>query len=200
MEEYLNSNSTLTNMKLRLLKFASIITLGLAALTAHAATPGYVDIGKFKPADGCQFVEVNLHTPLLRFASVFVDKEEPEVAALIRSVKHIRVNVVGYDESTRADTTDRVEGIRRELEGQGWAQMVTVKQVDEADDVAVFVKMAADDSIDGLVVTVINSSKREVVFVNLVGNIKPEQIALIGKKFNIEPISNLSGKLNRKSV
>jgi len=115
-------------------------------------------------------------------------------------VKHIRVNVVGYDDSTRADTTDRVEGIRRELEGQGWAQMVTVKQAEDSEDVAVFVKMADDNSIDGVVVTVINTSKREVVFVNLVGNIKPEQVALIGKKFNIEPLSHLSGKLNRKSV
>lgn len=187
-------------MKISLHKISALLAFGIAAFAARAATPGYVDIGKFKPADGCQFVEVNLHTPLLKFASVFVDKEEPEVAALIRSVKHIRVNVVGYDESTRADTTDRVEAIRHELEGQGWAQMVTVKQAEDAEDVAVFVKMADDDSIDGLVVTVINSSKREVVFVNLVGNIKPEQVALIGKKFNIEPLSNLSGKLNRKSV
>jgi hypothetical protein len=187
-------------MKSILRRSTAVLAFSLVALGAQAATAGYVDIGKFKPADGCQFVEVNLHAPLLKFASVFVDKEEPEVAALIRSVKHIRVNVVGYDESTRAETTERVEGIRRELEGQGWTQMVTVKQTDETEDVAVFVKMAADDSIDGIVVTVIDSGKRQVVFVNLVGNIKPEQVAMIGKRLNIEPLSNLSNKLGKKSV
>src|SRR5688572_27066987 len=168
---------------------AVLLAFSMAALSAHAAAPGYVDIGKFKPAEGCQFVEVNLHAPLLKFASVFVDNEEPEVATLIRTIKHVRVNVVGYDESTRAETTDRVEGVRRELEAQGWTQMVTVKQAEDAENVAVFVKMGTDDSVEGLVVTVIDSGKKEVVFVNLVGNIKPEQIATIGKRLNIDPLA-----------
>ena len=53
----------------------ALIALSLAAVGAHAATPGYVDIGKFKPTEGCQFVEVNLHAPLLKFASMFVDSD-----------------------------------------------------------------------------------------------------------------------------
>jgi hypothetical protein len=187
-------------MKTFLRTSSVILALLLTALSAQAAAPGYVDIGQFKPADGCQFVEVNLHAPLLKFASIFVDKEEPEVAALIRTIKHVRVNVVGYDESTRADTTDRVEGVRRELEAQGWAQMVTVKETGDAENVAIFVKMAADDSVDGLVVTVIDSRKKEVVFVNLVGNIRPEQIATIGKRLNIDPLAKLTMKMNGKDV
>ncbi len=184
-----------------LLRTSSAILAFLAALLgAHAAVPGYVDIGQFKPAEGCQFVEVNLHAPLLKFASIFVDQQEPEVAALIRTIKHVRVNVVGYDETTRADTTDRVEGIRRELESQGWTQMVTVKEMADAEDVAVFVSMGADDSVDGIVVTVIDSRKKEVVFVNLVGNIRPEQIATIGKRLNIDPLAKLSMQVKRKDV
>ncbi len=178
----------------------ALFALSITALSGHAAAPGYVDIGKFKAADGCQFVEVNLQAPLLKFASVFVDKDEPEIAALIRTIQHVRVNVVGYDESTRVETTNRVGDVRRELEAQGWTQMVTVKESGKAEDVTVFVKMAADDSIDGLVVTVIDTNKREVVFVNLVGNIKPEQLATIGKRLNIEPLSHLSVKLNNRKA
>lgn len=178
----------------------AILALSFAAIGAHAAEPGYVEIGKFKPTDGCQFVEVNLHAPLLKFASMFVDKEEPEVAALIRAIKQVRVNVVGYDETTRAETTDRVEGVRRELETQGWTQMVTVKESGNAENVAVFIKMADDNSIDGLVVTVIDGNKREVVFVNLVGNIQPEQIATIGKRLNIDPLAKLTMKMDRKGA
>lgn len=187
-------------MKSLLRTAPAILALSLGALSAQAAAPGYVDIGQFKATEGCQFVEVNLHAPLLKFASVFVDKEEPEVAALIRTIQHVRVNVVGYDESTRAETTDRVEGVRRELESQGWTQMVTVKEASEAENVAVFVKMGADDSVDGLVVTVIDSRKKEVVFVNLVGNIKPEQIATIGKRLNIDPLAKLTMKMDRKGA
>src|SRR5690606_27420018 len=111
------------NMKSFLRTAPAIVALSLAAVGAHAAAPGYVAIGKFKPGEGCQFVAVNLHAPLLKFAYMSVDKEEPEVGALIRTIKHVRVNVVGYDETTRAETTDRVEGVRRELETQGWTQM-----------------------------------------------------------------------------
>ncbi|MEO6005507.1 MAG: DUF4252 domain-containing protein [Opitutus sp.] len=181
-------------MKALLRHSAAVFALTFFCIGARAADAGYVDLGKFKPTDGCQFVEVNLHAPLLRFASVFVDKEEPEVAALIRSVKHVRVNVVGFNESTRAETTDRVESVRRELEAQGWTQMVTVKEAQKGENVAVFVKMGADESVEGLVVTVVDSHKKEAVFVNLVGNIKPEQIAMIGKRLNIDPLSRLAVK------
>jgi len=186
-------------MKSLLRTTPAIIALTFTAF-AHGAAPGYVDVGKFKPTEGCQFVEVNLNAQLLKFASVFVDKEEPAIAALIRTIQHVRVNVVGYDESTRAETTDRVEGVRRELESQGWTQTVTVKQSEDAENVAVYLKMAADDSVDGVVVTVINPNKREVVFVNLVGNIKPEQIALIGKCLNIDPLAKLTMKMDGKGA
>jgi hypothetical protein len=136
----------------------------------------------------------------LKFASVFVDEHEPEIAALIRSIKHVRVNVVGYDDNTRSETTLKVESVRRELESQGWTQMVTVKESENSENVAVFVKMGAEDSIEGLVVTVQDSHKREVVFVNLVGNIRPEQIATVGKRLNIDPLAKLSLKFDGKGV
>lgn len=162
-----------------------------ATLSLSAATPGYVDLGKFKAAEGCQFVEVNLHTPVLKFASMFVDKDDPEAAQLIRSLKHVRVNVVGYNDSNRADTTERVMQLRRELETQGWEQMVTVKENGKAEDVAIYIKMAADDSIEGLVVTVLDGNQKQAVVVNVVGSIKPEQLAALGKNLHIDPISHL---------
>ena len=187
-------------MKTFLRSATAAVALSFFAVSVQAAAPGYVEIGRFTPVEGRQFVEVNLHASLLKFASVFVDQEEPEVAALIRAIQHVRVNVVGYDETTRVDTTDRLESVRRGLEAQGWGQMVTVKDPGKAENVSIYVKMGVDDSIEGLVVTVIDSDKQEVVFVNLVGNIKPEQLATIGRRLNIEPLSKLSATLDRKSV
>lgn len=175
---------------IRSLRYATLVgTLCLAASAARAAEAGYVDFGKFTPADRGEFVEVNLHAPLLKFASVFVDKENPEVANLVRNLKHVRVNVVGYDEKTRSDTAQRVKTIRQDLEAQGWTQVVTVQEPDKEQDVGVYVKMNADDSIDGVVVTVLDSNEKQAVFVNVVGNIKPEQLAALGQQLHIEPLA-----------
>ncbi|ACB76453.1 DUF4252 domain-containing protein [Opitutus terrae] len=185
----------------RFLRHALATTaLAVTALTVHAGEAGYVDLGQFKPADGCQYVEVNLHAPLLKFAAAFVDKDEPELAKLIRDLKRVRVNVVGYNDTTRADTTDRVQGLRRELEKQGWMQIVTVQQQGEkdADDVAIYVKMAADESVDGLVVTVLDTRQDQAVVVNIVGNIKPEQLVALGKGLHIEPLAQLRMKSDAK--
>ncbi len=168
------------------------LALSLAALTSHAASSGYVDIGQFKPADGCQFVEVNLHAPLLKLAALFVDKDEPDAAALIRSLEHVRVNVVGYNEKTQTDTTDKVKAVRRDLEAQGWERMVIAQEGGKAQDVAIYVKMGDNDSIAGLVVTVMDSGKHEAVIVNIVGNIKPEQVAAVGKGLHIDPLAKLA--------
>jgi len=107
---------------------AGLLALSLTAVGARAAESGSVDLGKFVPAEGCQYVEVDLHPAILKFASVFVDKENPEVASLLRNMKHIRVNVVGYNEKTRADTTAHIETIRQALESQGWSKIVTARE------------------------------------------------------------------------
>jgi len=171
---------------------AATLALSLASLTAHAVEPGYVDLGKFTPAEGCEFVEVNLHSTVLKFASLFVGKDDADAAALIRSLKHVRVNVIGYNDTTRAEMTNKVESVRRELESQGWAQIVAVKHGGKQEDVAIYVKAHDEDAIDGLVITVIDSCKKEAVFVNLVGNIKPEQIAAIGRDLHIDPLSRIT--------
>ncbi|MBS0633803.1 MAG: DUF4252 domain-containing protein [Verrucomicrobia bacterium] len=172
------------NRSFRLLSVVS--AFALAAVAARAADAGYVDLGKFKPAAGCEFVEVNIGTPLLKFASLFMDHDDPDAAALIKSLKHIRVNVVGLNETNRADTTAQVEKVRAELEAQGWTKMVTVREKGDTEDVAIYVKSHSDEAIDGIVVTVIDAKKGEAVFVNVVGNIKPEQLASLGRGLHID--------------
>jgi hypothetical protein len=50
--------------------------------------------------------------------------------------------------------------------------------------------MRGEEAIEGLVVTVI-SDQKEVVLVNIVGDIKPEQIATLADRFDIEPLKNI---------
>ncbi|HVU24382.1 MAG TPA: DUF4252 domain-containing protein [Opitutus sp.] len=183
---------------LRVAAFA--LACSLVSLTARAAEPGAVDLAKFVPADGCEYVEVNLHPAVLKFASVFVDKNNPEVATLLRNLKRVRVNVVGYNDTTREDTTARITKIRDRLETEGWSKIVTARQGDKDEDVAVFVKTNNSDGIDGIVVTVLDSREKHAVFVNIVGDIKPEQLAAIGKQLNIDPLEHLHIPSERKGA
>jgi len=177
---------------------AASLALALVTLGARAADSGYVDFGKFTPAEGCEYVEVNVQPTLLKFAAAFADKDDAQAAALLRSLKRVRVNVVGYNDGTRADLTERVKQIRHDLEAQGWEQVVTARHGSKETDVAIYVKPHGDDTIDGLVVTVIDPCEKQAVFVNVVGNIKPDQLAALGKSLHIDPLTDLHVKLDRK--
>lgn len=170
---------------------AASLAFSLAALSVHATDAGYVDLGRFKAVEGCEFVEVDLGSPLLKFASRLVAREDQEAAALLRGLKHVRVNVVGYDDATCADTTDRLQKFRAELVRAGWQQIVTARGTGNAEDVVVFVKLAGDEAIEGLVVTVLDAGSHEAVFVNVVGSINADQLSALGEKLHIAPLADL---------
>ena len=89
----------------------------------------------------------------------------------------------------------RVKTIRTELDGQGWERIVTAQQRDE--DVGVYVKTRGEKAVRGIVITVI-AAKGEAVLVNIVGDIKPEQLAVLGERFNIEPLKKVGQALEQK--
>lgn len=177
---------------------AATVSLALTTLaTAAEAESGAIDIGQLMPSAKGQFVEVNLSTAMLKFAARIAAKQEPEAAELIRNLKSIRVNVVGLDDSNRAATVEQIESVRRKLESQGWTKMVTVREPNKGDNVDIHVKQRGEETIDGLVVTVLDK-KGEAVFVNIVGNINADQIAQLAEKFDIEPLRKVHLKIDAK--
>ncbi len=172
-------------------------TLSLALVTVTSASEietGAIDIGQLMPAAKGQFVEINLSPAMLKFAARIAARQEPETAELIRNLKSIRVNVVGLDDSNRSATIEKIEGVRRKLETQGWTKMVTVREKNDGDNVDVHVMQRGEEAIDGLVVTVLDK-KGEAVFVNIVGNINADQIAQIAEKFDLEPLRKVHLKI-----
>lgn len=175
----------------RSLLAAAVSPLLLIASLSAADEPGYVDFGKFAAAPEGRFVEVDLKAGVLKFAARLAATQEPEAAELLSNLRHVRVNVVGLDESNKAATVARMEKIRTELEQAGWERIVTAREPRSsgADDVAVFMK-SDQDAIQGLVVTVIEH-KGNAVFVNVVGNIRAEQLVKLGEKLDIKPLHRL---------
>ena len=181
-----------------------VAAAGLSAVLSVASfaadpEPGYIDIGQLMASAKGKFVEVNLSTNMLKFAAKLAARQEPEAAELIGNLKRIRVNVVSLDDTNRKDAVAQIESIRRKLEAQGWTQMVTVREQEGGDNVDIHVKQHGDDTIEGLVVTVIDH-KGEAVFVNIVGNINADQISKVAENLNIEPLKQIRVKMKHEKA
>ena len=160
----------------------------ISVTTIQAAENGLIDLGKFSPTPDAQFVEVNINSNLIAMVTNFAKKAEPEVAEILQGLKSIRVNVLGLNDENRVEIQEKITSIRSQLEKGGWDRVVTV--MDKADDVGVYIKTKGADVVEGLVVTVL-SGKSEAVFVNIVGDIRPDRLATVGERFNIEPLKHL---------
>jgi len=169
---------------------AAILSVSLSSnLCAETLPPGQVDFGTFSPPEsGGEFVEVNITSGLIGLAAKFVEKEDAEIARVIKGLHLIKVNVIGLDDQNRPELEKRIQKVRKELDGNGWERIVTAQK--EAQNVGVYLKMQGGDAVQGLVV-VVNDGNKHAVFVNVVGNIKPEQLSMIGEKFHIEPLKEL---------
>jgi len=164
-------------------------------LAEEKKSPGFVDFGKIPAsAAGGEFVEVSVGRALFAISARLFDKSEPEVAQLLRGLQLVRVNVVGLGEDNRAQIQEHVRKLRSELDGKGWERIVTVQQKKE--DVAVYLKTRGEEAIEGLVLTVLDGDK-EAVLINIVGNIKPEQVAMLGDKMGIDPLKKF-GEARKK--
>jgi hypothetical protein len=176
---------------------ASVLPLAFAVnVYSEALPPGQVDFGTFTaPASGGEFVEVNVTTSLISLATKFVEKDQPDVAQVLKGLQLIRVNVIGLSDENRSDIESRVQGIRKELETKGWERIVKVQE--KSEDVGVYLKTTPNkDTVQGVVVMVMDG-KKEAVFINVVGDIKPEQLSMIGEKLGIDPLKKIGEKIEK---
>src|SRR6516225_10156434 len=173
----------------------AIIPLAVATnVRAEALPAGQVDFGTLTSSAGGEFVEVNVTTSLVSLATKFLEKDDPDVAQVLKGLQMIRVNVVGVGDDNRADIEARVQGIRKDLEAKGWERIVKVQE--KGQDVGVYLKTQNKDTVQGVVVVVMDG-KKEAVFVNVVGDIKPEQLSMLGEKLHIDPLKKIGIKIEK---
>lgn len=188
----LTARASQTHSSMKALRTAGVVAaLVLAPFLTRAAesqSPN-LDFGNLAPAAHGQYVEVDVDESLLKLAALFADKQEKEAAQVLRGLKHVRVHVLSLDDGNREAAVQRVRDVRKALDAGGWKRIVTVKQ-ENSDDVAIFARIRGEEAIEGLAVTVIEGNK-EAVLVNVVGDIRPEQIAALGARFNIDPLKKI---------
>lgn len=185
---------------MRTLARSARLLLGLvcsATLLAETQPAGFVDFGPLAaPTGGGQFVDVQIKNNLISMVARLAEREEPEVAALLRGIQFVRVNVVGLNEENRAPIQEKIAAINRQLTEQGWDRIVTVQE--SAENVGVFLKARGEEAVEGIVITVIDSGK-EAVLVNVVGDVRPEKLATVGERFNLTPLKRAGEALKQSA-
>ncbi len=167
----------------------ALVALAAASARAEGPLPGEVDFGNFSPSDSTsEFVEINVPASLIGLAAKFVEKQEPEAAKLLSRIQLIHVNVIALTDQNRDEVRKRAQKVRKDLEGKGWERLVKVSKQDQ--DVAVYLKTHGDEAVQGLAVVVMDKDQ-QAIFVNVVGDIKPEQLALLGERLHIDPLKKL---------
>src|SRR5258708_6182672 len=91
---------------------ASAVLAGSVSVFGEALPPGQVDFGTFSAAAGGEFVEVNVTSSLISLATKFLEKDQPDVAQVLKGLQLVHVNVVGVNEGNRSELETRVQGIR----------------------------------------------------------------------------------------
>ncbi|HYA79032.1 MAG TPA: DUF4252 domain-containing protein [Candidatus Nitrosopolaris sp.] len=172
----------------------AVLAAGVSLNVLADPPSGQVDFGNFTPSgDGGEFVEIQIKSNLLSLAAQVVEKQEPNAARLLRSVQLVHVNVIGLTDANRADLVKRVRQIRHDLDAQGWDHNVAVQEKD-GQDVGIYTKTRGGEALAGLVVTVIDPND-SVVLINIVGDIRPEQVAALGDKLDIKPLKDVGAAL-----
>ena len=147
------------------------LVVGACGVTAGSlrGDPGYADLDYPGWREADKEFGLSLGPLPLRFAAwVIPDDEEPELTNMLRELKGIRIRIYAV-QGDEQRVFDRISKSGRQLEEKGWDRLVTVNDDDE--NVLVMVK-ADDDKISGMAVLVADVD--EAVFINMIGNIRPE--------------------------
>ncbi len=177
----------------KLICFTGGLALCMAVLTtptrAEKAEGGFLDFGKLTPSSsGGEFVEINVKSNLIAMVARLLEKTEPQVAEVLRGLHLIRANIVSLREDNRDEVQARVREIRSQLNQSGWEPVVTVQQKKE--DVSILVKTRGETAIEGVVVTILDSN-HQAILINVVGDIQPDKLALVGEHLHIAPLKSL---------
>jgi hypothetical protein len=120
--------------------------------------------------------EVTLDGPMLDMAAKFIamdeDKEDAELAAIIKNLKGIYIKSFEFDEANQYSAAD-VEAVRKQLAAPGWSCIVNVtKRTGEKNQVFL---LKDGDKVAG--VTILVAEARELTIVNIVGAVPIDKIS-----------------------
>lgn len=143
---------------------------GITAKRLHNHA-GYADIESPYWWQADSELNLSLGPTTIRAARWFTSvDEDPEIKALLRDVKGVRISI--YEVKGNSEIfKENIEETQANLNADGWHPVVRVNEKESDESMLMFMK-SSGDVIDGLVVLTL--SHDEAVFINIIGNIRPE--------------------------
>lgn len=186
-------------MKIKILALCLILMFALVSAVAaekkksdedYINHPGYVDFNLIEIfGDAEAKVEVSLKQPMLKLVSEFTKNEDPELFGMMNKLAIVRVYVFEADNKFTDKFDAESSKTIKMLTNKGWERVVRVRDDDE--HVYVYLKPSTQyDFIEGIVVLAVENGE-EAVFVNIAGEIRPEDIGKLGHHFGIDDLEGI---------
>ena len=142
--------------------------------------PGYVNFGDLSATYGEPKITINLGGTMLNFVGMMSKSESPETSEMISKLKGIRVQIYGLDDNVDA-AKSQFSQVRGDLKSSGWEPIVQINEDDE--QVLVYMK-AEGGNMEGMTVMVVDDE--EAVFVNIIGQLNPEELGRVMDSFDVD--------------
>lgn len=150
---------------------ASLAACGITGnFRAH---PGFARLGSIDQGDVDRQLGISLG-PLPLMVARRLTADDPELGAMLRGVKGVRVYV--YDvNGDSARVLGRIQRSRARLVADGWTPAVAIR--DDGEYAAALVRMGPHDRVRGIAVLTLDDT--EAVLVNVIGDLRPESFTLL---------------------
>ena len=183
-------------MKFKVILVCTLILFGVAVNAVGGSRdkaedhPGYVDFEMLDCfGDREAKIEVYLRANMLDLLAKFVETEDPELFEMINKLLLVRVLVFDMDFDRLDDCLADSRKTVKDLDRKGWERIVRVNEDDEV--IYVYLKPSEEyESIHGILVIAFEDD--ESVFVNIVGEIHPDDVSRLGEHFDIDELDGVN--------
>ena len=179
------------------LRWLGIVALcGAIVLTAVPAiaedSPGYVDPKAFLELAGDDNldVEVTIGPAMVRLMSSAIRESEPDLYEALQGLVGLYTAIIDVsDASLRARGDALVRDTIGKLEKGGWDRLARVR--DESSNLNVLIHGLDEETIDGLLVLILDKGDETVVFVNLHGKIDLAHLQAIAEQMDVPGLDEI---------
>ena len=155
--------------------------------------PGYVDFEGLGLVDADEVnLRVSLFGPILRLVAEATRQDEPGFSDLLDKLRAIRADLYDVAPDRRAELRRRTTETAHLLERRGWQTVVEVRS--QTGDLSYIQTRSDGSTISGLSVMFIEPDGN-AGFINIVGDVSPEELGRLGRTFHIEPLERMQSEL-----
>jgi hypothetical protein len=155
----------------RLLAFAvtALFMASACGITAPRGNAGYANLDSLGVFDTDRELALSIGPTLIRVATWALDEDEPETAALLRSLDGVRIRIYEID-GDPARVAARIQRMSAHLRKDRWEPVMLVQ--DEGEETHMLIRQRGERILGLTLIT--SDGHSEAVVINVMGDIRPE--------------------------